>query len=438
MLEKVISKLKEKISQQLQIQEEKEKEVELLKNELEMLKKEEKTCDASLALIPVEGKRKFNIFQKIFSRKYKEYVKQKDQEEAKHQELIEKANAIDEKISAIRSKLFYKEQEIKSFDKESLIKKIEALGDETKAIEIIIADYPELTERIDFMKELVEKSPEYIKYDKTDDKNIYILYLNATKDSFRNSIGEIDPERTMQFEECIKQLENPKPVPDDKYEIQMKYLFEEIRKVTNVPGVVKFYNENNGKFPAEYGKFLEKLYDNPETVLAIHGLGRNSGLDDKSVERNEKIKKQIMREGVKATNSMGELEGITSPKLWATTYYQGEGLTFFDVLDYDYASTYGYFLLEIPKAGLEKEGNIPIWGTNSKNLGSYYGSNRNYYLLPEFIKGFITTRGRLIQPEERRVEEKTDYTHDEAYKYHAYDFSVHSTTVIEELDEERE
>ena len=358
-LDKIISRVKEKVLQQLQILEENEKEIKVLKEEVEKLDKERETCYTSLALIPVEDKRKFNFFQKIFSRKYKEYVQQKQQEEKKRQELNKKSNAIIDKKHKLEKKIRSKEQEIKNFDKDNLIKKLEALENEDKAIETIIADYPELTERVDFMKEIVERVPECIKYDKTDNKEVYILYLKTIRDSYARQEGdtEIEVMPYMQLGKCIKQLEEPTKVSNDKYEIPMKYLFEAIRMSKNDPYMsIWFYNEDNGRFPIEYGKFFEQLYDNPELILAVHGIGRNSAFSDRMIEENEERKRKIMCEGLKATNSMGELEGNSSPMLAATAKYQGqEGVTFFDFLDYDYASSYGYFLMGIPKAGLVKK-----------------------------------------------------------------------------------
>lgn len=103
--------------------------------------------------------------------------------------------------------------------------------------------------------------------------------------------------------------------------------------------------------------------------------------------------------------------------------------SFFDLLDYDYAGTSGYFIMQIPKAGIGENGTIPIWGTNTKKS---YGGDRKYYILPQFIKGFVKTidNGK-IKPEDRMIEKKTDYTNDEKYKYKVFDSSVYKDLVFE-------
>ena len=444
MIDELIDEERKKVLERLNEYEQAKTELNQINRQIEKVKLEINELNQQ-SLVPIISQ-KFNVFQKIFSKKYREYVKQKEEFERKSEEIQQSISSKSKLITDLKRKKNQQNQITSNIDRDEIKSEIDMLADREKAIARVFELHSELSENKELIGELIEISPQYIKYDKTNNPTLYIKILEKMKDEIKDS----DSNMEYFIEDIDKLLDTIRghnnQVDEGKYQIPLKYLFEDIRSeiieqeessiynnpwYNNATNSVWRYNQLNGQFQNSFGKEFEKLYENPDYILTVHGTGRNSGHEDSDGYMSMKqIKNQIMVQGIKATNALGQLDGISAPELDQTARrVNNSNFSFLKFLDYDYADVYGFFIMQIPKKGIGKDGNIPIWGTNTNKM---YGGDRKYYVLPEYIKGFVETRGRAIKPEDRVLEKKTDYTNDVQYNQKVFDSSIYNQVVFED------
>ena len=323
---------------------------------------------------------------------------------------------------------------------------------------------------VDFMKNAIEKDKNLIVFDRTDNKELYINYLLKIKESVlkskeKDTNGIYTPAIEAgvdNINNIINELENPSAPKEGKYKIPHEFIYEAIRTIASKEGDAgnrssfqydifgdsiddfeKFINISNqlqtymsvdSTISQELGEELEKLWKAPDKVFTIHNILRNHreyNMDEDELNMKSKdIIDSIFRKGLKATNSMGELERDGIPMLAATSFRKGQGLTFIDVINYDYAGGMFNIVMSIPKDAFEKDSKTPIWGTNQGEDVS--NSEREFYFLPEYVYGCFKSR------DENATMIKNDISDKVKYKYATYDRDTDTQHELLENNVERE
>lgn len=394
----------------------------------------------SIGVIPFFREEKFNAFQKRFSRKYKDYLKRKEQyeqrKEQRQQELEEKNKEIEnlkKQIKDIELKIDELSNEIEGVNIDDINEKITRLQDKETAIEVLVQEDESLCHNIEFMKEAITIDSEFIRYDRTDNPELYIKVLEIAREeyTYTNTDSEKQKEEMKQkhsevIDAIIEEIKNPKTVDDGKYKIPIKYIFEGIRE--DLETAIDKFSRFDGTFPKEFGEELQRMYEDEENIFAVHSISRNydattEGLNDMELFEAKKTAEDtvesIFQKGLRATNSMGELSSPNAnPEMAATTYAKGQkGFCFLKALDYKYAGGYGYILIQVPKKGIGKDAEIAIWGskTNEKERAE------KVFLLPQYIKGFVENN-RQVKNEDYCIR-KNDCKDIEEYPYYLMDGS---------------
>ena len=381
--------------------------------------------------------KEFNFFEKyLFKRKeYKQFKQdekrinetkeknriEKQECEDKNQKLLEEKRNLEAQIAIIQSR-------IKSYDVTQLLKETELLKseDNRKIIEYLINKNPNLANNVEFMQEAILLDPNCIQFDKTNNEELYKLYISKKIEQIQGDHTLTDEEKSIlikPYKLCSDELESPKIVEKGKYKIPHLYLLEELRKneksITNgsrrdflailsgkpIYGFNPNYFRLDGFFDHDYGTQMQKWYEDENNLLAIHGS--NTGKED-SMER-------VMRTGLRGSD-----QGEGQLDFRSTAVYKPE-LSFFKALEYR-TEQYCAILL-IPKEGLIKSDNPKkIWGKKEKDSG-------DPFVLPQYVCGYMTankTGSRKIII--------NDHSKDEQYPYTFFN----STVEPKQIDENRD
>lgn len=351
----------------------KQRELEQLNNKYQELRKKQD--------LPIPYK-KYNFFQKyIFKRKeYKEYEHTIDQCNKEKNDLFSEAQIIRQEIEAIEH--LNLEEILVKIDK---AEKLEQLGiSSEKEAESMLIEYfetkktsfselsyeemfkilPETTSKSPkFMSYAIEENPDFIQYDKTDYKELYIKYIGFLKEKvpFTTTLEELD----LYLEELKRDEE--KVSKTDKYRIPLKYMFEDLRLLDKA---TYSYIRLNEKFSKEFGTQLEELYEDPDTILGMHSTEDKSAIDG------------IMTGGLKQCVSF---DWWKKPCLASTVRY-GEKMDMKFLIALDYYLPAGgnkdiCFILQIPKKAFDSKDPMPIWGSDNKE-------GTDNFVLPQYIYGY--------------------------------------------------
>ena len=361
----------------------------------------------SIALIL--PKRKFRFLSRIF--RYREYSRYNDE----FKKALEKeSNRLDE----IRNGLKDIDTDINSIKREidnlKYATSFENLNvDMEKAIAYLIENQAgikfksctqalELAPNIfgknkEFMERAIDEDYTLIKFDQTDEIELYNKALELVKNT-ENNIHRED------IENLQRELYQPKKVPDGKYKIPRKYILQGIRNEieTMITGSALSITVYDGVLNEDFGKQIQKLYEEPDTLLGMHNFCDNS---------NKEIK--ILSEGLLEAQK----EENKRQKLCSTVAYPGSpdrNLSFIEALSYIGVSGYGLnhkvAVLKFPKNVLDKKQPIPIWGSQNKQQGPNY-------VLPKYIYGII----KVNEKDEPRIEINNHDREEQQYKYLKYD-----------------
>lgn len=441
MVKELIAKEEEKILHKLSEYEKAKSEHGNLKGKELNLEEQIKHLQMNIQMpIPVQTQ-KFNLFQRMFSKKYKEHLKMQEEYKAKREEAKRESDKIKEfkkELEKVKIDIAKLEYFLKGIDITELRQKLLDLKDDKKTVRLLLQSNGELSENVEFMKEAIEIDETCIIFDKTDNPEIYIEVLEKNKN--RNSMNQELDEITRIQEEIV----NPAEVQDGRYKIPVKYIFEAIREdmksgETLLNGTKKFL-EYDGALPKEFGEKMQEMWEDSENIFAVHGVCRNYNASSSTPEIDQNIENTILsifENGLMATNSSGELEGEKhNPALTQTAYCKGENsFSFITSLDYSYGGSYGYVIMQIPKNGLGKDANISIWGTETKDA-SRVGK---VFLLPKYVKGFVRNN-KHVQREgytirENDCKDRKIYPHflmDRSYKATGEVLSSETLTQIED------
>ena len=336
-------------------------------------------------------RKKFNFFQKIFSKKYKIYLTAKEENIKLREQGFKMDEQLRDKISNIQKSITEKKIQISGYDKSIITEKIITLSTINNIPHYMVNEYPDLAYNLEFMKEAIMISIDNIKFDKTNNQELYVKFIDICMENKVN-INEQD------FNSMLKKLQQeiiaPKQVEIEKYKIPSNYIYEFIRNsfysqspLENIYNKTELYFKLDGKLPDTYGKTLQSMWEDEKFIFAVHGVNRNYEASDEHNMFPMKIVESIFANGLKATNSTHELSyKKANPQLYATACCQTEkDFSFLDSLDYGYASSFGFIIMQIPKSGLGKDATTAIWGLTEE---TDYRIGKSF-LLPEYIKGFV-------------------------------------------------
>lgn len=250
-------------------------------------------------------------------------------------------------------------------------------------INFLFEKYPRLRENVEFMKEVIHINSSYIKYDLTNDKNLYIYYIENNKEKILETMNENSKDDVrLTIEEFIEEIKNPKDVEKNKYQIPMKYLFEALRNSSiEILKIIENYNSCKNKIGLELGKLIEKNFKDGFHILA-HSTTFHSG------SRCEDQIQKIFQNGL--TYGATTFHGA---KLSSVTI---EFKNFFDIF-YGFTninySKVSIVLLALPQSAYDEDTDVPVWGSNQKQP-----QPMSVFILPEYVLGEVSNNqnGEII------------------------------------------
>lgn len=255
-----------------------------------------------------------------------------------------------------------------------------------------------------FMKEAIKEEPYLIMYDRSNDKELYIEFIDSVIAEVEEN-ENIDSWRKMLYIEAAKSLKeeikNPGKVLEGRYKVQQEDIFAGIRgyvaegleSSTQEPYwkaqalyATKFSLDMSESLSIEDGKKLEGIYDDKSSFF-VHGGGHD-------------FRDSLFSKGLRATSQAREKRALFRTAKPITS--------FLGLLGYHYQNSgeilNGNFILKIPQNAEY------IWGSNSPN-----GEIENCYILPEFVIGELDfspskSKGELVRFKENTLE-KEKYTY---------------------------
>lgn len=318
----------------------------------------------------------------------------------------------------------------------------------------------------EFMKKAISENKELIVYDKTNSDEIYTEYLSGLKKDMieakkmdEQGIYSESIEASIQnIDRMIEEIKTPKSPEEGKYKIPHEFLYESIRinagkehekdsfrdsifgeksvqfdRGVDITNQCLKYLNVDCSISSELGEELAGIWKDPNNTFVIHNILRNYknyGMSENELEEKAgEVIDGIFTKGLRATDAMGELSSGKAPTLSATSVRQGQGLSFIDVIDYDYAGGAYNMIMQVPSEAFEKESTTPIWGTNDKDA---VGGNREFYLLPEYVYGCFKSK----DPNATMV--KNEGRNKEQYKYAAFDYAAKNECEIVENEHAQE
>ena len=360
------------------------------------------------------------FFMKTFSKRYKQELT----EVSTNSERLDKLNQEMCNLRTEKRKLDLEEQVLNpELAKEQLGK----MNQKSVAIQMIVAKNINITKNSEFMKDLINQDLRYIEYDKSNNEEVYIKYLEGI---IKKLEDEKNKQCTNKFlidiplktaKDLILELKNPKEVEEGKYKIPRRFLFESLRrtskkdleniessKAIDILSCGREYLREDGKYSQEYGKKLELLYEDEHKILYQHII--NGSEHFKNREEIIHIKDKIFVEGVHS--SMQENGYNTSLEKTAHGSYE-EDISFVDFLVPSYK-----ILITIPKNVLNRNYEVQVWGSDEQVTNREH----QYHILPEYIYGYV-------DPDKEEIEENTIPLKER--KKYKYKFCNEQTTSIE-------
>ena len=365
------------------------------------------------------------FFMKTFSKKYKKELKEVSTNNTKLEQL-------NQEMSNLRTEKRKLDLEEQVLNPELAKNQLNKMNKKSVAIQMIITKNTNITKNPDFMKDLISLDLKYIEYDKTNDEEVYAQYLEGIKAKLEEEKSKQDSNKFLidiplkTAKDLINKLRNPKEFEEGKYNIPNRFLFEALRKTSkrdlesigstktiDILSNGREYLREDGKYPKEYGKKIEELYEDKNKILYQHIINSNEHF--KNNKEIENIKKSIFVEGLHSS-----LQGngySNSLEKTAHGNYE-EDISFVDFLVPSYK-----ILIMIPKNVLNRNYEVQVWGSN------YLEINKEHpcYILPEYIYGYVN-------PDNEEIEENTIPL--KKRKKYKYKFCNEQTSCLEEQESE--
>ena len=251
-----------------------------------------------------------------------------------------------------------------------MIKNLKILKNINEDIETMCHNYPEETcMNKEFMMNAIQINLFNIKYDKTNDTDLYRAYAQLLYSYVSGIDNSTSTEiRSRDVMDIIEILDNKDMNNNESDRRFIEYLKETLKTIEEkelfIPDVKGAYK----LFDTEYGRELEELYQNPDVIVGVHGTGYYE--EDNSILKNG-IRTSAQDES--ALNDLSRTVAYNLPFIRLLTYngtqYAGAKMG----MQYNY-------IVCLPKNALEPDSNTPIWGGNDDNLA-------HDYLLPEYVYG---------------------------------------------------
>ena len=348
----------------------------------------------------------YNIFQKVFlSKKRKESDLNKYLEETKeYRENNQKRSNISLRITEIKNQIAENKRNQEKIDLTQLNEQKLKLDQMTEDewISLIVSFKPELRNDLNFIKEIVDIDPKFLKFDGTNNVELYISTLNKILSDFNlmEKLDQLDPNRDAKscIDKIIKELENPKQVDTDKYKIPTKYLLEAIRTdlaKENCFVSSTFYIITDGNVLKETGQLIESSFESKDDYILIHKFMKTNhgGVED------IKLAESVCQKGLRTSFQQGGPSAVNC--LHRTTYgsFQND-IIFTDIIA---ATDQTYMVLKIPKERIDN--NTMIWGSKNAEITSDDPS----YVLPEYVAGYVF-QGKFY-PNPYSLEEREQYNY---------------------------
>ena len=283
-------------------------------------------------------------------------------------------------------------------------------------VEYLINKFPDLTNNLDFMKEIIVIDPSYLQFDRTNNPDLYLSIVNdlIEKVQSKEVSTSYDIDQMVSTLSQYQKIANQGEPISGKYRIPMEYLNEAVRKnIATYPkdmmvfcffNAISSYMETNDKFPNEYGEKIQSLWEDKDVRLGVHGMFGSPDLEER-----KNVANAIFKEGLRTSQQQ---IGITDLSLTAKVQDYDPSFSFLDAIDYCY-NMGGTILLAIPEKCFGKDSIVPIWGGNNPEaIGQEF-------VLPEYVLGYVPHDEKFRTEEyfNNRKIVYNDLTNKNTYKY---------------------
>ena len=302
----------------------------------------------------------------------KRIIKKKD-----YDKLIQQELDIISKISDLESKI---QNILISIDVQNKVleKELFKLENANKLSEII--SYQEMESyfnNVQFMDMVVSNNPFNICYDRTNNIELYKKYIKMMIEIYKNKPDSEFVHNNFALDEdynlFLRYLENEEFLKDETNLKLVHYAFEKIRWINKVgfPSLFIYFDNAFKYYNTEFGRELEKLYNNPDYIIGMHATSSNNYVSGE----NSFFTKGIML----GTGASGRAN--KNDYLSYTVFY---GVPFISLLDYKArpASANECYILTLPRKNVYGSG--PVLGSDMNRITDGYT-----YILPDYIYGYV-------------------------------------------------
>lgn len=402
-----------------------------MKEKLEKLKQQKtktqddynKTSDKlDLAISSNKGIK--GLLNRIFRRKVYNQISELGSESFT---LFNTNNAIQAEIEKLEADLNKKVEEYKESKKN--IESQNLQEDKKTAIELLIKKDPKLAESLEFIKEAIGIDITSIRFDKTNDPELYKQYSYKLREFYIKEVAKKKGRNSKELAEeydgnpyidtyamryhvlgkIIEELEKPKVPEEGKYKIPHKYLYEAFRdlaersirdqqsididrltggdngQISTLSDYLKTDCQMSFKVGEEFEKFFEiyrrKGYDILQHKFSIEASGG-------------KEKRNLAYSIGKRESLFGGHERHNAEYTFTGTF--NKSATFIDLL---HPHLHKIIAL-VPKEAFKEKSTVPVWGSDTREGEAF--------LLPEYIFGIMEPSGK-IEKNPVPVEERKKY-----------------------------
>lgn len=347
------------------------------------------------------------FFMKTFSKKYKQEVKASADNSKRLKELNEKMTT----LIAEKRKLDLEEQ---TLNPERAKNQLEKMGNTDVAIHMLVSERPELTKEPKFMKDLLKRDLRYIEYDKSNDAQVYIEYINGLIQKLEEEKNKANANSFVidmpinTAKKLLEELKHPKEVEEGKYKIPRRFLFEALRKsskrdlemltkseMIDILSVGRDYLREDGCYKQEYGKKLEELYEDQDRFFIVHYI--NASYHFRNKEDTLKIRDGIYQAGLHS--SIQGMDCINALHRTSHGTFE-EDKSFMELMTPEHK-----IIIMLPKKALNKNSEEPIWGSDFPEADIEHPG----YIFPEYVYGYINPDTEEIEENPIPIADRKKY-----------------------------
>ncbi len=393
----------------------------LQERKIELERKMQETKDSILKLN--QENRSLSIYRKrnpIIEFLMRTFSKQYKLELKTSVDNSQKLSKLNEEIANLRSEKRKLDLDEQTLNPENAKKKLEKMENEDIAINFVVNENPDLAKNPEFMKDLIERDIRYIKFDKSNNTEVYEKYIEKFLPKLEEVKDRTNTDQTFinlainNAERLLDELRNPKQVEDGKYKIPKRFLFEGLRKtcdedleciasgdVADLLYAGREYLREDGNYSIKYGKQMESLYEDKDNFFITHYINASNHL--RSTEGTHDIRDSIYKEGLHSS-TQGE-DCINVLKRTAHGNFE-EDKYFMGLMVPDHK-----IIIMLPRKLLAKNAEEPIWNSDFPEADTQHPG----YISPEYVYGYINPFTEEIEENPVPVADR------KKYKYHFLD-----------------